>query len=292
MSAQPPPSGAPPRGVPLGLSFDPDRPVAQPRDAATVLVLRDRTRGEGGAVEVYCVQRHGRSPFLGGAIVFPGGKVDERDGAHEIPPGTVVAKRLDQLGHALPHALLVAAARELFEEAAILCADVDHPTSLSLRASGKPIDEMVRYAGVRLRLEGLVPFSRWITPEAEPRRFDARFFVLRCPNGQEGTPDARETTQGFWATPREVLERFHAGDVQLAPPTTRSLELLRDVRSVDEAFALAEKLDLRPICPRFVPGDPPFLALPGDPAHEIKERYVDGPTRFVLRDGKLLSEDP
>ncbi len=49
---------------------------------------------------------------------------------------------------------------------------------------------------------------------------------------------------------------------------------------------------LAPICPQFVPGDPPALALPGDPAHREREAIVRGPTRFVLVDGRFVSRDP
>ena len=98
----------------------------------------------------------------------------------------------------------------------------------------------------------------------------------------------------MWATARELLDRAARGEFFLAPPTLRTLELLAPLRTVDEAIALAERQSLRPICPSFVPGSddaPPALTLPGDPTHPVGERRVDGPTRFVLRDGRFVSED-
>ena len=58
------------------------------------------------------------------------------------------------------------------------------------------------------------------------------------------------------------------------------------------ALALADEQSLLPVCPRFVASDPPMLVLPGDPEHEVRDQRVAGPTRFVLRDGKFLSDDP
>ncbi|MCU0681926.1 MAG: hypothetical protein MUF34_06655 [Polyangiaceae bacterium] len=142
-------------------------------------------------------------------------------------------------------------------------------------------------------MAALRPFARWVTPEAEPRRYDAFFFLLRLPEGQQGESDLGETTHGFWATPAEVLRRFVAGSLMLAPPTLRCLELLAAEASIEAAFALAERQTLLPVCPQFLPGaDPPALVLPGDPAHAIAERRVEGQTRFVLREGRFWSEEP
>lgn len=276
--------------TPLGLAFD-AKTAARPIDAATVLVLREASR-----LEVYCVQRHARSPFMGGAIVFPGGKVDANDAAVAATSARDgIDPRVNMLGAADPAALLVAAARELVEEACLLPAATASAGAGRIRAAlaaGTTFEAALAAEGLTLELGGLAPFARWITPEAEPRRFDARFFMLPLPEGQEAIHDDHETTLGFWASPSAVLERFHAGDIQLAPPTTRSLEIIASAASIAEAMAIARAQDLRPVCPRFVPADPPFLALPGDPAHEVAETIVRGPSRFVMRDGRLVSEDP
>jgi hypothetical protein len=147
--------------------------------------------------------------------------------------------------------------------------------------------------GLRLALHELVPWARWITPAAESRRYDARFFLCALPPSQVGRHDEHETTMSFWARPRALLDRSVRGEIFLAPPTTRSLELLASTPDVRAACALAAEQSLRPICPLFVPDDvAPFLALPGDPAHAVRERRVAGPTRFVLREGRFVGEDP
>lgn len=301
-----PPGPVHPASPALPLRLDqPTGTAAAARHAATVLVLRDPPAGPGAPrePEIFCVMRHASSSFLGGAIVFPGGKVDDADFAlaADEPPGAAATGRPSARvlamvdDEAMGRAVLVAACRETLEEAGILPARVGAQAALAVRRdaeSGGRFADVLRVHGAALDLGSLVPFARWVTPTVEPRRFDARFFLLACPDGQEATADGKETTLGFWATPRAVLQRFGRGEVQLAPPTTRCLELLSTVATVAEAFALAERQSLMPICPCFVPGDPPALALPGDPAHEIREARVEGPSRFVLRDGRFVSEDP
>lgn len=291
-----PTAEARPAPSPMGLSFDPERSVAPTKDASTVLLLRE----VGGAVEVFCVQRSLRSGFMGGAVVFPGGKVDVADGEEPVRQRSrgELHPRLLEMANDADHAfaLAIAAARETLEEAGVLVGDASASTVLRMRQlvndEKKGFAEALQSVGAEVDIGRLVPFARWVTPEAEPRRFDARFFVIELPHGQEASCCQTETIQEFWARPTDILARFMRGEIQLAPPTTRCLELLAAATSVQAAIDLAASQSLRPVCPRFVPGDPPALALPGDPGHEVKERRVEGPTRFVLRDGRFVSSDP
>jgi 8-oxo-dGTP pyrophosphatase MutT (NUDIX family) len=282
------------------LSFDPKRDPTLLRDAATVIVLREGAQG----VEVFCVLRHTKSSFLGGAVVFPGGKLEPADASDlwedqataPHPRGVLFASEAVST-----RTIAVAACREMLEEGGILptdgsldAAEIDVLRAELLTSSSTPsaLATALARRGRRLALDALIPWARWITPSAEARRFDARFFLLELPRGQEGRHDEHETTMSFWGRPADVLDRFTRGEIALAPPTTRTLELLADVRHCREATALAAAQPLTPICPTFVPADPPFLALPGDPAHEARDKRVLGPTRFVLRDGRFVSEDP
>ncbi len=303
--SRPPPSILP--SPPIMLRFDPTNEPPPPRDSATVLFVRpaapseadtERAAGGGGtALEVFCVRRHAASPFLGGAVVFPGGKLDAADSECATDG---VDERARAFATSPEHALALAvcACRESLEEAGLVPTTpaLDDDGVARARAalgSGETLARIfsTTLLGRRLRTSALVPFSRWVTPEAESRRYDARFFVARAPDGQRGQHDTRETTSGVWATPSRMLIAFERGDVLLAPPTLRCLELLRGL-SVDEALALAARQALAPICPLFVAGEAPMLVLPGDPYHAIAERRIDGPTRFVLRDGKFVSEEP
>lgn len=287
MSA-PPPSGKH-TPAPLGLSFDPSAEPAAPKDAATVIPLRQTARG----AEIFGVVRNPRSGFLGGALVFPGGKVDPADGSVALAFTETDALRLLADGTEKVGALLTAALRESLEEAGLLPGSADASAIAAARralAEGQPFADLV--AGLAPRVDALVPFARWVTPRAEARRFDARFFLMSADDCPAPSVDGHEAVAGDWATASTWIERFHSGTVQLAPPTLRVLELLVPCRTVTEALALARDQSLLPICPEFVAGDPPMLTLPGDPLHPIPQRRVAGATRFALLDGRFQSVDP
>lgn len=267
-----------------------DREGAAPKPAATLILVRDAKGGD--AVEIFCVQRSGKSAFMGGAIVFPGGKVDASDSddgwlAHVVDAGA------DLRAHR------IAACRESLEEAAILPVDggvLNDAELETLRRTHADDDSALRAflssRGLRIDLRALHPFSHWVTPAAESRRYDTFFFVAKAPEGQSGAHDQTETTASFWATPAEILRRFAAGEVQLAPPTHRTLEILMACRNAGDVLTLASGANLDPICPRLVPqGDTMALVLPGDPEHDVRETRTTGTTRYVLRGERWRSED-
>jgi hypothetical protein len=148
-------------------------------------------------------------------------------------------------------------------------------------------------SGGKLDLAALHPLARWITPVAEARRFDARFFLFVATTAYLGEHDAHETTASFWATPADVLRRFAAADLQLAPPTHRTLEVLATARDTRGALVLAEQACLDPIVPLLVKhrdatGETLALALPGDPEHAVRTPRVPGTSRYVLRGDRFL----
>ncbi len=213
-----------------------------PQDAATVILARSAPQGE---LEVYLIRRPDASSFMGGAWVFPGGKVDVRDGEGEA-------------------AIARAAVRELREE-----------------------------TGVEIEPEALTPWARWVTPDREHRRFDARFFLALLPEGSEARRDPHETTDAAWLTPRVALDRAARGDLRLMPPTLRNLELLAAFRSFDDAVREARGRQVVPIRPTVeLVGGAFAVILPGDPLHPDPEPRVPGPTRIVLREDRFVSEDP
>jgi hypothetical protein len=192
----------------------------------------------------------------------------------------------------------VAACREALEEVGIVLCAGDAPSSetiASLRActTAESLQRAMAENGLAFDLSALHPLSRWMTPEAEKKRFDARFFLARAPRGQDGSIDAKEATRVFWATPAALLAAFEKGEIALFPPTHRTLEGLAQVHTVEQAFENAERSTLAVICPRFVvDSGNPVLALPGDPLHEVRERLIAGPSRYTLRDAKWVSSDP
>jgi hypothetical protein len=196
--------------------------------------------------------------------------------------------------------LAIAACREALEEAAILPVTgvaPSHAQLLAWRAElerGEGLRTILERHGARLDLGSLHPFARWVTPVVEARRFDTRFFLF-VPKGEvTGAHDDQETTASFWATPAEVLARHLARELFLAPPTHRTLQVLGAAKDTAEAIAIADRSCLDPICPRVLAGRDGAMAivLPGDPEHQVRERRVPGPTRYVLREGLFLPEDP
>jgi 8-oxo-dGTP pyrophosphatase MutT (NUDIX family) len=272
------------------LDLDPAREVVKPRDAATLIVVRDAP----GGLEVFCVERHAKSAFLGGAIVFPGGKVDASDASdawNDVVDGGAESDR----------ALRIAACREALEEAAILPvrgSSVDHASLVALRteaASAKgdaALAALLRARNLRLDLASLTPLARWITPVAEARRYDTWFYLTALPANQEGVHDQRETTSSFWGRPADVLARFDRSEVQLAPPTHRTLETLLAARTCAEAREIAARASLEPICPKLVMLEGTVaLVLPGDPDHDVREARVAGKSRYVMRGDRFVPED-
>jgi 8-oxo-dGTP pyrophosphatase MutT (NUDIX family) len=293
-----------------------DRPAAPPKDAATIILVRNAATASsraGEAIEVFCVERSKQSRFLGGAIVFPGGKLDASDAAEEwgplvTDPRPPVQKPAVPFTNDVAHlrALAIAACRETLEEAAMIHVTdsgrevtQDDLFVLRSRLASDPgaLRAFLVERALRLDLQALHPLARWVTPEAESRRYDARFFVATARPGQSGAHDEHETMASFWATPADVLRRWEAGEVALAPPTHATLSLLSSCTTTDAVLALAARSCLDPICPRLVEqkgGDGPdtlALALPGDPEHEVHEPRVPGRSRYVLRGERWLAED-
>jgi len=285
------------------LDLNENREAAAPKDAATLVAVRDAAFG----IEIFCVERSKASKFLGGAIVFPGGKVDVADlDSRWLTSVSHIAPRTAEFAadRDAARALAICASREALEEAALLpvaggAISHEHLLALRKRAETEPsavLEELER-RGLVLDLSALEPLSRWLTPEAEARRFDTRFFLVRAPEGQPGAHDSHETMSSFWASPKALLARFDAGEVQLAPPTHRTLEIFATTNSVEEAFAIARASNLETICPKLVKqhdasGDTMALVLPGDPEHDLAESRIAGKTRFVLRGDRFLPEDP
>src|SRR5690606_37706845 len=126
------------------------------------------------------------------------------------------------------------------------------------------------------------PLAWWITPKAEPKRYDTRFFLAPAPEGQAPRVDEHEATEGAWFTPAAALAAYGEGRIQLAPPTLATLEDLAEHADLERA-ASAVARPLPPIEPVLITGDDGLvLALPGDPLHEVEAPASARRTRIVL----------
>ena len=180
---------------------------AEVRDAATVVV----TRGEGVATEVLLLRRGDTAGFMAGMFVYPGGRVDAAD--------------LEAAAGDAEMAARWAAIRECFEEAGLLlavAADGGAPAASqcdAVRSAGAPFAGALAAAGLTPSLQALQLFGRWVTPAVERRRFDTRFYLARCPEGQVAAADGFEMVEHRWRQPAEALREYAATELRLSPPT-------------------------------------------------------------------------
>ena len=141
----------------------------------------------------------------------------------------------------------------------------------------------------RLDATALVPWVRWITPEISPKRFDARFFLARTPDGQEPKVDGHEATEGLWITPGEAQRQWEHGEILLAPATAKSIEMLVPFATVDAALAAAAKRP-PPVAMPVVWNDKEsgraYISLPGDPRHPLPDVLGGAIQRFWLAEGR------
>jgi 8-oxo-dGTP pyrophosphatase MutT (NUDIX family) len=246
-----------------------------PRDAATVMLLRDSPPG---SLEVYMLRRKPSMAFAPGAMVFPGGSVDPRDADEQVAWAGPDAAHWGEVFDAPPElarALVCAAVRETFEESGVLLAGpsarevvadttsdeweadrqalLDHSVSLA---------ELLARRGLVLRADLLRPWSRWITPVMEPRRFDTRFFAAALPAGQRTRDVGGEASAVAWIEPTEALAAGRRGELALMPPTMVSLTELSAAGSLQAV--LTGPREVAPIIPELhVREGAVWLTFPG-----------------------------
>jgi 8-oxo-dGTP pyrophosphatase MutT (NUDIX family) len=177
------------------------------RPAATVVLLRDGADG----LEVWLQQRSAVLVFAAGMHAFPGGRVDDDEPIADIVHD--VSEECSVWGDSDPdvvRAHLAAACRETWEE-----------------------------SGVRLDPATLVPWTRWVTPPGESRRYDARFYLAPCPADQRPRALTGEVASGAWYVVRAAVAAFAAGDLPMWPPTISTLASLAAFDDVRAALAQA-----------------------------------------------------
>jgi 8-oxo-dGTP pyrophosphatase MutT (NUDIX family) len=192
-----------------------ERIPAAPRDAATVLLLRDGAAGP----EVHVMRRRTSMAFAGGMVAFPGGGVSESDAATELPDASAWAARLG-VEPEVARAVVGAAVRELEEE-----------------------------TGVVVPASDLGLWDAWTTPEFEPRRYRTWFFAAELPAGQEAAELSTESSSVEWVTAAEALDRADAGEWTLLPPTYCACLRLSAFASVADAMAAAHETTVEMFTP-------------------------------------------
>lgn len=235
----------------------PPTEAAPVRDASTVILLQNRD----DRIEVFLLERVGGMAFAGGMTVFPGGGVDISDADSDLewagPPPTWWASRFG-VDERKAAALVCAAARETFEECGILLAgpttdtvvtdtDVYAEDRGALERREQTFGEFLTRNGLVLRADLLRPWSNWITPVGEKRRYDTRFFVAVQPEGQYADGATTEAASVRWRSPESALDDWREGSTVLLPPTWSQLSGLTQFSSV--GAVLAASPDIAPIQP-------------------------------------------
>ena len=226
---------------------EPDATPPVPRDASTVMLVRDGARGP----EVFLQRRVREMAFAGGMTVFPGGGVDEADAQAEIAwAGADPAWWGRRFGTdaARAQALVCAAVRETFEECGVLLAGPSADTVVSdtavHREARTQLERRELSLGAFLARENLVlradllrPWANWITPTVEERRYDTRFFVAVLPEGQRADGATTEAHDVAWRTPAEALQRWRSGEDVLLPPTWSQMMVLGEFATTADILA-------------------------------------------------------
>lgn len=224
-----------PVGGGVGTRANADGPPVTPKDAATVILLRDGSDG----LEVFLQHRVKGMPFAGGMTVFPGGGMDFRDVDASVswagPEPAWWAERF-QCDESLARALVCAAVRETFEESGVLLAgpgdDVVADATPYHDAREKLVSRELSLAaflegnGLTLRADLLRPWANWVTPEQEPRRYDTRFFIAVLPEGQLADGATSEAVSSGWQRPEDAIDDAREGRRMLMPPTWMTLSEL------------------------------------------------------------------
>jgi 8-oxo-dGTP pyrophosphatase MutT (NUDIX family) len=217
------------------------------RPAATVVLLRPSADPALGRLEVLLTLRPASMAFGPGLHVFPGGALDPGDSE----PRLVARSRAGTPAR-------IAALRELFEEAGVLLADrsdglpagsdpglaAELPgLRAALVAGSLDLAAILERFELVLATDRLVYIARWQTPPGLARRFDTSFFAVELPPGAVLDLDPREVADHAWMTPGVALAAMAAGEIELWPPTSGTLQLLEhvpDITAIRRDLALPE----------------------------------------------------
>jgi 8-oxo-dGTP pyrophosphatase MutT (NUDIX family) len=252
-------------------------PVASPPaavPAATLVIFRRDPAG--GPAQLLMVERSTALAFAGGAVVFPGGRIDEADRLLARSLGAGEGQAEDDL------AARIAAVRETLEETGLavgFAGPIDAAAAREARAvllrEGTLGAVLVQF-GWTLAVDRLVPFARWCPRHHHARVFDTRFYLADLGTGAvDLAVDATENTHLFWASAAEVLRLADAGKIKVIFPTRRNLERLAQFDDFAGARGHAARFPVRTISPyieRRDGGD--WLRIPDDCGYPVTAQQL------------------
>lgn len=242
--------------------------------AATLVVIRDRP---GRAPDILMVERAAAMAFAGGALVFPGGRIDPGDRALATDLG----------GDPDDMAARVAAIRETIEEAGVAVGLSPAPDAATLGRlrdglhAGGSLAALLAEHGLALDPAVLTGFARWRPAHAHRRIFDTRFYLAAWPQGApEPSVDHTENVRLIWAGAAQVLADCDAGRATVIFPTRRNLERLAQYGSHGEAVARAVAHPPGTITPWHEERDGvPYLCIPAGLDYPVTGEPLAGALR-------------
>lgn len=260
--------------------------MTQSLPAATVILMRGAA---GEPPEVLMVERDAGLAFAGGAMVFPGGRVDAADLTIARDPDLAIG--FDAVED-IDAAARVACAREAFEETGLLLTVGPLPEPAALASSrtmlsgGPDSCEAASFAallaaiGHKVDAARFIPFARWEPPAAAPikRRFDTRFYLADAGDAvtADATPDGAEAVSLSWLTPRGALD----GAASLVFPTKCNLQRLAQYADLDSIVAAARNRAPPYIQPEISNRDGRmWLSIPVDCDYPVTEEPLEGVRR-------------
>lgn len=216
------------------------------RPAATLLLVRDAPE-----FQVLMVRRHHQIDFAGGALVFPGGKVEPHDADGAVDGGDLDPDE---------RAARMAAIREAFEESGVLLAADGQGAPVTPGAAideararvtaGEPLGAVLAGLALAVRLDAVTPFARWIAPDVAPKRYDTRFYLAAAPADQIAACDGSETVDAEWIAPAEALRLGELGERTVIFPTRMNLQRLAQSETVAQALQAARARPLVTVEPQ------------------------------------------
>lgn len=257
---------------------DGTREAAEPRNAATVVLLRP---GADEAPEVYLLRRHVTMDFAGGMCVFPGGGVDPRDDDITVawagPSPEEWAQRLGT-DPDVARALVCAAVRETFEESGVLLAGESADTVVAdttgadweadreaLESRQLSMTDFLNRRGLVLRTDLLGTWAGWLTPVFEPKRYRTWFFVALLPEGQRTRDVSTESSEVVWLPAAAAADQADAGELAMLPPTYLTCLEIGEHGSVEAVFAAAHGRTVEMFMPTVEPlGEGWTLSMPDE----------------------------
>ena len=238
-----------------------------PIPAATLIVVRDVA---GAAPELLMVERAKGMAFAAGALVFPGGRIDQSDRMLAGENGADAAA--------------VAAVRECVEEAAVPVGLAPTPSPAAAIAlqralvANQSFGALLNAGRLNIDVATLTPFARWVPKFHAVRRFDTLFFVARCPPGDwQPRVVEGECSGAQWLSAGDVLRREQRGEARLIFPTRRTLERLAQHSDFEAIRADALAHPIEPVTPWVEERDgEKFITIPSHLGFPVTEERLDG----------------